>query len=509
MKIVFVAREMESTAIEHLAAVLKQDGHIVSLAFDPSLFISFYFQHNPLARFFSYSKIVVDEIEDVKPDLVAFSVLSDDLSWALDLARKIKSRMAVPVVFGGIHPTSVPEHVIKENGVDFVCVGEGEYPLRELAVAIEQGEGQTCIWNIWAKEGGRIVKNPVRELIENLDALPLPDKDIFYKKHPVFYDQAYKILTARGCPHACSYCYNSYFRKAFYGKGKYLRRRSVGSVIEELILAKEKYRMKRVTFLDDTFIYDQRWLEDFLEQYQANIKLSFMCTVYPSLVNKKVVRLLRNAGCTVINMGIQDINENLRASVLNRHDSNRDIRRAIRLIKKSRIFIYTTIILGLPQQDESDVVATVRFLNENRPDIPDSNWLRYYPKTVITEFSFKQGLLHADEIKGIDQSYAFRPYGLGGHAFSQNLLKLRNLLFLTCILPKELIVKILDGKTFYLLPSVDLRSFELVIVFLKNIFLNGRRNIYPVMTPFNIFSFYGYFMGRKFFLRLRKIFNRR
>lgn len=509
MKIVFVARGIENIGVEYLAAALKQEGHSAFLVFDPSLFNNFYFLNKTLANFFNYNDIIIDEIANIKPDLVAFSVLSDDLSWALSLAGRLKKHIRVPVIFGGIHPTSVPELVIKEDPVDFVCIGEGEKPLLELADSIMRGADETCIKNIWAKKDGKIIENPIGELNEDLDSLPFPEKDIYYKKYPVFYDQAYKILTARGCPHVCSYCYNSYFRKIFHGKGKYLRRRSADNVISELVIAKNKYKIKRVAFLDDTFIYDHSWLNDFLTKYKENIRLPFMCTVHPSLTNKKVVRLLKDAGCTVVNMGIQDLNENLRREVLNRNDSNGDIRRSIKLIKKSKIFMYTTVILGLPKQGEKEVIEIVGFLNNNRPDVPDSNWLRYYPKTSITDFSFKHGLLQTDDVDRINKSYGFHPYGLGGDTFNKKLLKFRNLLFLTCILPKKLIAKIIEEKIYNLMPPVDLRTPILAIVFFKNSIYNNRKYIYPVFTISNIISFNLYFISKKVKIRISRILNKR
>lgn len=508
MKVAFVVKGIrENIGVEYLSAVLKQRGHSVALVLDPSLFEDLYFYNKFLARCLNYDDVIVEEIANIKPHLIAFSVLSDDFAWALRIARNLKRTISVPIIFGGLHSSSVPELVIKKDVVDYVCIGEGEEVLTELLDYIEKDKDTSCINNIWFKRNGTIIKTPFRRLKENLDELPFPDKDIFYNQHPLFLKQAYKTITSRGCPNSCSYCYNSYLRNLYRDKGRYLRRRSVDNVISELILAKERYKINRITFLDDTFIYDLKWLRSFISKYKDYIGLPFSCTLYPAFVNKEVVRLLKEGGCITVNMGIQDINEKLRRSALNRKDTNLDIERAIRLVKKSNIFMYTTIILGLPTQKEEDINDTVHFLNKFRPNIPDSNWMRYYPKTAIVDFALKHNLLTQKEIDRINESQEFRPYAFRGHGFSFKALRYRNLLFLTCILPKNLISKILRGRLYYLIPPVDMRVCILMIVFIFNRLSRKRKQVYPIFSFNDIFNYYFYFIRKRIFLWINRLFN--
>lgn len=511
MKVALVARGVENIGLEYLSAALKNKGHSVHLIFDPSLFKSFYFYNKFLAKCFNYKDIIIDEIKNINPDLVGFSVLSDDFSWALSLSSFIKTRKNIPVIFGGLHPTLVPELVIKHDEVDYICIGEGEEAIGELADSLEHNDDGSHINNIWAKRNGRIVNNPIRRLNEKLDNLPFPDKDIFYQQYPVFVRQSYKIITSRGCPNACSYCYNSYLKKIYANNGKYLRRRSVDNVISELIIAKQKYKSKIITFLDDTFVCDDDWLNEFAEKYRKAISLPFFCTIHPSFVNKKNVRLLKMSGCKVVNMGVQDLSEVIRGKILNRNDNNIDIKRAIRLIKKSGIFIYTTVILGLPTQREKELRDTIITLNEYRPDVADSNWLRYYPKTSILESAVEHNILTRDDIERINNSYEFKPYGLGGHSFSVKVLRYRNLLFLSGILPKKMIIWILRRNLYYLIIPVDMRSFILAIIFAYNRILRRRKYIYPIFSIRDIVFYNLYFICRKisYKLQIAKIFKKK
>lgn len=500
MKIAFVVKGIkENIGVEYLSAALKEKGHSVTLIYDPSLFEDLYFHNKLLARCFSYENTIIEKINNFKPDLIGFSVLSDDFSWSLRVAGALKKINTAPIIFGGLHPTLAPEEVIKEEVVDYVCLGDGEEPLAELLEKMRREEDTCLVDNIWAKKNGAIIRNPLRKLKENLDEFPFPDKDIFYKQHPLFLRQAYKTITARGCPNSCSYCYNSCLRKLYRGKGSYLRRRSVDNVISELAIAKEKYKISRVTFLDDTFIYDRNWLSNFVEKYRNKIELPFACTLYPSFVNKDIVRLLKEGGCTTVNMGIQDLNEELRSTVLNRKDSNSDIKKAIRLVKKSGIFMYTTVIFGLPSQKERDLVEDVIFLNKYRPDIPDSNWMRYYPNTAIVDFALAHNILTLKEVEKINRSREFRPYAFRGHGFSLKALRYRNLLFLTCILPKDIVSGIIKNKLHYLLPPFDMRPFILAITFVVNKLLRRKKQVYPVFSVRDIASYYLYFIFKRVF----------
>ena len=161
----------------------------------------------------------------------------------------------MPIVFGGIHATSVPDRVLARDFADFVCRGEGEYPLLELVEALAAGAEDFPIPNIWYKKDGRIVANEARPLIADLDSLPLPDKELFYREAP-YARKEYNLQTLRGCLNGCAYCHNGLERRLWQGKGEYLRRRSVDNVMAELIAAKKRYDFVTLKIWDEVFPYD-------------------------------------------------------------------------------------------------------------------------------------------------------------------------------------------------------------------------------------------------------------
>ncbi|MFA5259884.1 MAG: cobalamin-dependent protein, partial [Candidatus Omnitrophota bacterium] len=207
MKIAFINDSAQQLGIQYMSAVLKQHGHDVKLFMDPQLFDDDMIRIQKFSRWLDYKKELVRRLKAYQPDLIGISVVTDFYQWACRIAMMIKEEMNVPIIAGGIHPTSVPERVLKNDCFDMVCLGEGEFPLLELADSLQRGQPDYTIRNIWFKRDGHIIKNELRPLIEDLDTLPLPDTDLYYSASPHFKRTGlYVTMTSRGCPNACSYC---------------------------------------------------------------------------------------------------------------------------------------------------------------------------------------------------------------------------------------------------------------------------------------------------------------
>src|SRR5262245_9575398 len=133
MRVVFVALGQEQLGISMLSAVLRRSGHETALVFTPALFNDRYYFDVPVLRdVFNRDRFLIDEIAALEPDLLAFSVRTPTYQWALQIARQAKARLAMPVIFGGVHPSAVPEICLENEAVDFVCVGEGEHAIVAL-----------------------------------------------------------------------------------------------------------------------------------------------------------------------------------------------------------------------------------------------------------------------------------------------------------------------------------------------------------------------------------------
>lgn len=499
MRILFIHAGTESLGIEYLSSALKKEGYDVCLFYEPMIFRSFR-MHMPLFYRDRISYIAKESV-DMCPDLIGFSTESDYYGWAIGVARQIKKIANIPIIFGGIHPSSVPEIVIRESAVDYVCIGEGEKTIVELANCLSCNKGVDKILGIWYKRDGEIVRNKLRDLNQNLDDLSFPDKDLFYEKFPGFVNSVYTIVTGRGCCNNCTYCYNSVLRKMFSGRGKYLRRRSVKNVIEELSYSKEKYDYNRVTFCDDIFTVDANWMREFIELYKDKINLPFYCAAHPSFIDKEKVRLLVDGGCAVINLGIQTIDENTRRDFLHRFGSNEDVVNAIEMLKQTKIFLFTNFIFGLPNQEINELKRIVLFCISHKTDFHDVNWLRYYPKTEILNIAEAKGIITQEFVENINASTEFSPYAHGGHGFTAERSKLRNLIFISHFLPAAITRSLLSLGVYRFLPSFNLRNPTVILRLLQKKYFFCKKNPYPNFSLKDIFSYYLHFT---IFAQLRK-----
>jgi radical SAM superfamily enzyme YgiQ (UPF0313 family) len=281
--------------------------------------------------------------------------------------------------------------------VDIICRGEGEYPMLELCNRIDRGEDIHLIKNLWVKKDGTTYKNEVRPLIENLDELPFPDRELYYCRYNLLKNLPVKrFITGRGCPYACSYCFNRALMRIYLKKGKYVRKRSVDNVIEEIKFVKEKYGLKIVRFIDDSFLIQRRWLELFSKKYRKEINLPFSCLVRPNELNERVVMNLKRAGCFYVAFGIESGSERIRNTVLKRNLTDQQIISAAKLLKKHKIKFATYNMLGIPTETIEEAFQTVELNALIGADDPTSTILQPYPGTEIAAYAKNHGLLDID-----------------------------------------------------------------------------------------------------------------
>lgn len=310
---------------------------------------------------FNKSKLL-HKIEVEKPDLIGISSYQVTFGWVKQISSFIKSKFDIPIIVGGYHATLSPEEVINYSDIDMICLGEGEYPLLELLDRIQRGASIDNIKNIWFKKNGNIIKNNIRPLVENLDELPFMDRDIFDYQKLLNLDGKKRFLAimgSRGCPFGCSNCSNHSLKEVYPNKNKYVRLRSVDNIIEEIELSAKKYSFEGVSFEDDTFTLFQDWLEEFCRKYKKKIGLSFKCNARPENAKLENMKLLKEAGCECISIGIESGDEKIRKEVLRRRISNRQIERAFRNAKMAGLKVRSFNMVGLPYETHLSLMKTI------------------------------------------------------------------------------------------------------------------------------------------------------
>ncbi len=413
-----------------------------------------------------YDGDIIRKTLDAKPDIIAFSCTTGSHKWASKIAQKIKEKGSKAlVVMGGPHPTYFPE-VINDKNIDIICRGEGEYAFLELAENLEKRKDITKIKNLWVKKDGKIFKNELRPLNQDLDDLPFPDRDLYYRKYSFLRKNPRKsFLTTRGCPYACTFCHNHSLKKLYHSKGNFVRRRSPEKVIEEILEVKRKYPLKVVYLMDDTFILNHKWVKKFLKIYKQKIKLPFICLVRAGLITEDLIKDMSEAGCQRAFFSIETGNERLRNQVLKKGITNKQIIFTAKLMKKYKIKFKGYNILGIPEETLEDAFETVKLNQKIKTDYPVCTILQPYPKTEIYDYMLKKGYLKESfSPEGFEQSY----FGMNEQMkISNEIINLNKLFFYAVKFPSltPLIKRMIRMKPNFLFDLIFLTGFAYIHIF--------------------------------------------
>jgi radical SAM superfamily enzyme YgiQ (UPF0313 family) len=371
------------SGIGSLSAVLRAGGHVTELI---------YLQTEPTREAFAA------QMQASAPDMVAFSSTTHQYPYIERYAGYLREAMPGTLrVCGGAHPTLAPEQVAASASFDAICLGEGEYPLRDLAQRLERGEDYADIPNLWVRRGGELIRNPLRPLIANLDELPYVDRELFdYDALLAANGGWVDIMSGRGCPYECSYCCNPGLKTCYQGLGKYVRFRSVGHVLGELRALRARYPVKTVNFQDDTFTLDRRWTLDFCQAYGQEVRLPFWInTRAERILDETLVRALAQAGCAGVRIGVENGDEALRAGVLKRRMSNDDLVRAFALLHAHGLKAYSCNMIGIPGETPASIQATIDLNRRLEPDEFQFSVFYPYPMTELHDTCVAQGLIRA------------------------------------------------------------------------------------------------------------------
>lgn len=343
MKFLFISRPMkyEYLSLMYLSRVLKDHGVEVRL----------HFMGDDLAP-----------VLDWKPDFIGASVMTGSQKEYLDYFRMLKNKIRFISVLGGPHPTYFPE-IVKEDCIDYIC----------------RGEGERAILKVLKKPREKVILEP---LIENLDEISFPDREILYKDKYYANNPIKHFAASRGCPYNCPYCYNSANVKLYRGQ-KWVRFRSPQNLIAEVKDVVSKYPTQFVYFQDDTFIMNKKWILEFCNLYKREIKLPFHCIVRLDQLDEEITFQLSQAGCVCVRCAVESGNDYIREKVLRRGMNRQQIVNGTKLLHKYNIAFVLQNILGLPQAGLAEDLETLDLSIKCRPTLGWSSLFQPYPGTEL------------------------------------------------------------------------------------------------------------------------------
>lgn len=403
-KVVLIALyERESLGIRAIFSSLKNGGIDTSIIFFKELI-----PDNVKAPTRVEKGKLLELLMELKPDIIGISLRSSYFKIATDLTHEIKKEINALIVWGGIHPTISPEDCIQY--ADIVCQGEGEQPMIELVEKLERSEDINKINSLWIKTKDGVMKNKIRPP-QDLNALPLPVFDenneyiiegsMVHRGISIKGYTRYVVMATRGCPFRCTYCGNNTFSKLY--SGRFIRWRSVDSVIKELEEAKRLFRnLRTIFFVDELFVSDKEWLIKFREEYKKRVALPFEAEFFPNYVRDDIVVILKEAGLRNVTVGIQSGSKRILYDAYERYTPIKNILDMHRIFLKYKIKPAYDIILGNPLENDNDKRETLNLLLEFKGSfILHIYMLTHFPKTELTESLLSRGLIGQDDVEHI------------------------------------------------------------------------------------------------------------
>jgi len=426
--LISVDNDVAHHGLRSISSLLKSHGHNVKLIF---LTTGNEMTDGNILSSALYPESVINQVKELTKDSDIVGVTS--MALTAERAKEIFSHLKGKILlWGGAYPTMNPDICIQD--VDYVFRGESEFALLEFVQCIEQGKDLSGIKNLWLRKNGVVIRNELRPLNNDLDALPIPDynmKDhyVLIEGHIVnmkeeYFFEKYKenlllVYTQRGCPYTCSFCSNHTFNELYDGKFRIVRKKSIRYVINELLeIKKHLPSMNKIWFTDDCFLMRSR--EDlilFNELYKKHINLPFRCYGIAKHIIEDKLGLLVDAGLKEILVGVQSGSRRT-LQYYNRPIFKEDILKASKVINKfkDKLMPRYELIYSNPYEEKDDLLETIDLARKlPEPFRLDAYNLVFFPGIA----------LYNEEDAGYDSDYFNANY----HIRKRTNVYLNNLIF--------------------------------------------------------------------------------
>ncbi|MGQ9666194.1 MAG: B12-binding domain-containing radical SAM protein [Anaerolineae bacterium] len=335
-----------SLGLGYLAAVLERRGdevRIFDFGLDP---------RRPLE----------EEVLDVlafRPDVIGLTAMTTSYHSAEQTISLLRAGTHAPMVLGGPHATVFPERTLREQpALDYLVFGEGEETMLELMEVIEGRRDPATVAGLCYRRAGQVMCNPARPLIRDLDALPFPARHLFQlERYPLYAPDGGRlltVLTSRGCPYNCSYCFKGIV-------GRTYRQRSPENLIQELKELIRTYGIHNFYFIDDLFTLDVKRLNVLLDMMIAEgLDIRWQCLARVDRVTPELLRRMAAAGCRQIHYGIESGDQEILERV-GKRITLEQVRQAVRWTAEAGIRSKGYFMLGLPGDTEETMEQTIQF----------------------------------------------------------------------------------------------------------------------------------------------------
>lgn len=339
-------------------------------------------------------------VEQYDPKLVGLSAFTTKMTAAGRTLALVKEwRPEIRTVVGGHHPSAIPERTLQEEAADFVVKGEGFHSVAELVRRVRESRDNFDIPGIWYKRDGQIVNNGQAPGITNLDELPFAAWDLLpMEKYRAHHWQAWDydldqshfatIYTSLGCPFSCDYCSVNVVYET-----RMTRYRSPEKVVAEMKLLVERYGIRHIEIIDDTFTLNYKRVERLCgEIIRSGLggKVNMWCFSRTDRTDPRFMEKMKMAGINWVFMGFESGNDTVLQGVHKKQTVDQ-IKRAAENVHQAKIHIGGNYVFGLPEDTAETMQQTLDFAKDMNTEYANFFVMMAYPGTRFYDVATEKG----------------------------------------------------------------------------------------------------------------------
>ena len=326
--------------------------------------------------------LTTDKVKDINPNYIIVNTATITFSQDMELVKQIKKQLPeLKSILIGTHVTAMPKATLKEKAVDYIILGEPDYALRDLLLALSENKDITKIRGIGFRKNNKTTITGIADPIENLDDLPFPARHLIPKAdyfNPLAKRLPYTtMMSSRGCPFHCIYC------SSVILYGHKFRPRSAKNVVDEIEEVVKKHGIKEILFRDETFTFDkERTIEICKEILNRKLDVSWITNTRVDCVDEEILRWMKKAGCHMLKFGVESGSQEI-LNNLKKGTTLERIRETFKLTKKVGIQTIAHLMFGSPGETKKTIKQTIEFVKEIDPDYASFNITTPYPGTEL------------------------------------------------------------------------------------------------------------------------------
>jgi len=331
--------------------------------------------------------------------IISFGAESGD-EHILKIAEAVKkNRSDIITVIGGIHATVSPEKVLLNKAIDFIVIGEGEVTFDQLLKKLSQPEEFKNIKGLGFKENNQIIVNPRRELIKDINQLPIPAYDLLktedYRSPYMSKTPFISMIRSRGCPFQCIFCgVQNMFGRSY-------RVQDPKKTIQEIDYLVDKFKVKEIGFKDSEFTLNQENINQLCDLLiERNYDIIWSCNARVDCGSYQLYKKMKKAGCQIISFGAESGDEHI-LKILKKGITIEQIKNGVKQAKAAKIKTSVNFMIGSPEETKETIEKTINLAKEINPDYVHFSFATPFPGTELRDMAIENNWLTNPDLNAV------------------------------------------------------------------------------------------------------------